>query len=43
MVGEQLNAQERRNAQYTGTWLYDAKRHFSKTGCAECNNRKSDT
>ena len=33
-AGEQLNAQERRNAQYTGTWLYDAKRHFSKMGCA---------
>ena len=33
-AGEQLNAQERRNAQYTGTWLYDAKKHFSKTGCA---------
>ncbi len=33
-AGEQLNAQERRNAQYTGTWLYDAKRHFSKSGCA---------
>ena len=33
-VGEQLNAQERRNAQYTGKWLYEAKRYFSKTGCA---------
>jgi hypothetical protein len=33
-AGEQLNAQERRNAQYTGPWLHDAKRHFSKTGCA---------
>lgn len=33
-AGEQLNAQERRNAQYTGKWLYEAKRYFSKTGCA---------
>lgn len=33
-AGEQLNAQERRNAQYTGKWLYEAKRHFSKIGCA---------
>lgn len=33
-VGEQLNEQERRNAQYTGTWLYEAKKFFSKTGCA---------
>ena len=33
-AGEQLNNQERRNAQYTGTWLYEAKRLFSKTGCA---------
>ncbi|MBQ7721701.1 MAG: DUF262 domain-containing protein [Kiritimatiellae bacterium] len=33
-AGEQLNAQERRNAQYTGEWLYDAKRHFCKTACA---------
>ena len=33
-AGEQLNAQERRNAQYTGKWLYEAKKLFSKTGCA---------
>ena len=33
-AGEQLNAQERRNAQYTGKWLYEAKRRFSMTGCA---------
>ena len=33
-AGEQLNAQERRNAQYTGKWLYEAKKRFSKTGCA---------
>lgn len=33
IAGEKLTAQELRNSQYTGTWLYDAKRHFSKTGC----------
>jgi len=33
-AGEQLNAQERRNAQYTGKWFYEAKKHFSKTGFA---------
>lgn len=33
-AGEQLNAQERRNAQYVGKWLYEAKKRFSKTGCA---------
>lgn len=33
IAGEKLTVQELRNAMYTGTWLYDAKRHFSKTGC----------
>lgn len=33
IAGEKLTDQELRNSQYTGTWLYDAKRHFSKTGC----------
>lgn len=33
IAGEKLFDQELRNAMYTGTWLYDAKRHFSKTGC----------
>ena len=33
IAGEELSAQELRNSQYTGTWLHDAKRHFSKTGC----------
>ena len=33
IAGEKLTDQELRNAMYTGTWLYDAKRHFSKTGC----------
>ncbi len=33
IAGEKLTDQELRNSQYTGPWLYDAKRHFSKTGC----------
>ena len=33
IAGEKLEDQELRNAMYTGSWLYDAKRHFSKTGC----------
>ncbi|MCA9338235.1 DUF262 domain-containing protein [Candidatus Saccharibacteria bacterium] len=34
IAGERLFVQELRNAVYTGTWLTDAKRHFSKNGCA---------
>ncbi len=34
IAGEKLTDQELRNAIYTGTWLTDAKRHFSKSGCA---------
>ena len=33
IAGEKLTAQELRNAIYSGPWLSDAKRHFSKTGC----------
>lgn len=33
IAGEELTAQELRNAIYTGEWLTDAKRYFSKTGC----------
>ena len=33
IAGEQLTDQELRNAIYTGTWLTDAKRYFSKSGC----------
>lgn len=33
IAGEKLTDQELRNAMYTGEWLTDAKRHFSKTGC----------
>lgn len=32
--GEELTAQELRNSVYCGSWLSDAKRHFSKRGCA---------
>lgn len=33
IAGEKLTDQELRNAVYTGPWLSDAKRHFSKTSC----------
>ena len=33
IAGEKLTDQELRNSQYTGSWLYDAKRHFSKNSC----------
>lgn len=33
IAGMQLSNQELRNVVYTGEWLTDAKRHFSKTGC----------
>lgn len=34
IAGVQLKEQELRNAIYTGAWLTDAKRYFSKIGCA---------
>jgi len=34
IAGEEHTEQELRNAVYAGTWTADAKRHFSKTGCA---------
>ncbi len=37
IAGEKLYDQELRNAIYTGTWLSDAKRHFSKTNCPAYN------
>ena len=37
IAGEKLTDQELRNAIYTGTWLTDAKRYFSKTGCPAYN------
>jgi hypothetical protein len=33
IAGEELTDQELRNAVYAGSWVTDAKRHFSKTGC----------
>lgn len=32
-AGKELTQQELRNATYTGEWLTQAKRYFSKTGC----------
>lgn len=37
IAGEKLTAQELRNAVYTGPWLMDAKRYFSKMNCAGKN------
>lgn len=34
IAGEKLTSQELRNAVYAGPWVSDAKRYFSKTGCA---------
>lgn len=34
IAGEKLTDQELRNAVYAGSWVSDAKRHFSKNGCA---------
>ena len=33
IAGKVLTPQELRNAVYAGTWLSDAKRYFSRTGC----------
>jgi hypothetical protein len=37
IAGEKLTEQELRNAVYSGSWVSDAKRYFSKTGCAAYN------
>jgi len=37
IAGEKLTNQELRNAIYTGTWLTDAKRYFSKSNCPAFN------
>lgn len=37
IAGEKLTDQELRNAIYTGTWLTEAKRYFSKTNCPAYN------
>ncbi len=34
IAGEKLTDQELRNAVYSGSWVSDAKRYFSKTNCA---------
>ena len=34
IAGEKLTDQELRNAVYAGSWVSDAKRHFSRNGCA---------
>ncbi|MFN7310919.1 MAG: DUF262 domain-containing protein, partial [Vampirovibrionales bacterium] len=34
IAGEKLTEQELRNAVYSGTWVTDAKRYFSKRNCA---------
>ena len=37
IAGEKLTDQELRNAVYSGLWVTDAKKYFSKTGCAAYN------
>ena len=37
IAGEKLTEQELRNAVFTGSWVSDAKRYFSKTGCVAFN------
>jgi hypothetical protein len=37
IAGEKLTMQELRNAVYTGTWLTDAKKYFSKNLCVAYN------
>ncbi|MBU2496859.1 MAG: DUF262 domain-containing protein [Nanoarchaeota archaeon] len=37
IAGEKLTDQELKNAIFSGTWLTDAKKHFSKTNCPAYN------
>ena len=37
IAGEKLTDQELRNAVYSGSWVSDAKRYFSKSGCVAHN------
>ncbi|WP_221390819.1 hypothetical protein [Dyadobacter sp. NIV53] len=37
IAGLKLTDQELRNAVYTGSWVSDAKRYFSKNGCVALN------
>ena len=41
IAGERLTKQELRNAVYSGSWVSDAKRHFSKRNC-QAHNISSD-
>lgn len=41
IAGEKLTQQELRNAVYSGSWVSDAKRHFSKRNC-QAHNISSD-
>lgn len=41
IAGKPLTAQELRNTAYTGTWLSDAKIHFSKPTCSAYNMAKN--
>ncbi|MBQ7733441.1 MAG: DUF262 domain-containing protein, partial [Synergistaceae bacterium] len=41
IAGEKLTSQESRNAIYSGTWLTDAKEHFSRTNCAAYADAKN--
>ena len=40
IAGKELTKQELRNAIYNGTWLNNAKKYFSKTGCPAYNIAK---
>ena len=40
IAGEELTNQELRNAVYAGPWISDAKRYFSKKGCAMHRSRE---
>lgn len=40
VAGEKLTKQELLNAVYSGSWLNDAKRHFSKSNCGAYNLAK---
>ena len=42
VAGEELTQQELRNSVYTGAWLSDAKRHFSKSYGWSITERKSN-
>lgn len=41
IAGEKLTDQELRNAVYSGAWVSDAKRHFSKNNCPAYNIGKN--